>query len=120
MQNLVDFDPDENEPRAPELVEVRSRGDGERYTLHAGDNWIGYDEQACNILMTGGSRSGIVLTGDRTVSPRHARLFTDENGQWNIEDAQSQNGVWVRVQEGKLDNGSEFQLGEQRFLLTIY
>lgn len=118
INNLGDFDPATSEPRSPELVEVRARGNGRRFALQDGDNWIGRDPQQPSLVTA--NQCGVVLTGDRTVSPRHANLFVDEDGEWTLEDAGSLNGVWVRVKNGKLDDQSEFQLGEQRFLLTIY
>jgi pSer/pThr/pTyr-binding forkhead associated (FHA) protein len=89
----------------PRLVEVTPRGDGQTIPLDRSPLWIGRDAQQCQI----------VLDGDPFVSPKHARVYRDERGRWMIEDANSLNGVWMRIRRAVLDRDAAFQLGEQRF-----
>lgn len=72
-----------------------------------GDLWIGRDRTSCWLTLD-----------DPMVSPRHARLYLDSEG-WVLEDADSLNGTWLRVDELRLATGSEFELGEQRFRITF-
>lgn len=51
---------------------------------------------------------------DAYLCPNHAKLHQTEKG-WVLEDLTSRNGTWVRLQEAKLNQATEFQLGEQRF-----
>ncbi len=91
------------------LVEMTPRGDGERYVLDDGDNFIGAEEKRCSVA----------ITDDPFVSSVHARIYCDDRGRWLIENRNSLNGVWIRITEMPLDTGGEFQIGEQRFLVRI-
>lgn len=93
----------------PRLVELNPGGPGAVVTLSADDVWLGASPRDC----------AVVIAGDPFVSPRHARLFCDKRGQWQIENADSANGVWVRVEELAVDNSGEFMAGEQRFLFKV-
>lgn len=92
----------------PALVELTPQGEGRRFALTE-DNWIGRDAQACNV----------VPGPDRALSPRHARLRREPNKRWQVTNAGSINGVWVRVPRVALENNAMFQLGEQRFLFKV-
>lgn len=56
------------------------------------------------------------------VSRKHARLDCDENGVWKVVDMGSSNGTFIlrgdfeRVEEAELEDGSEFALGNARFV----
>ena len=91
------------------LVEFGPQGDGNRFALSDDECWIGRDPRL----------STIVVVGDRLLSPRHARLHRDAKGRWHIENAQSLNGIWLRIAEIPLERGGHFQCGEQRFLIKI-
>jgi hypothetical protein len=41
------------------------------------------------------------------------------DGKWCVEDADSMNGLWVRVASLPLSSGAFFLLGEQVFLITL-
>ena len=60
-----------------------------------------------------------VLLDDLMVSPRHARLFKDERGNWVIENLTSLNGTWVRVDTLTFERAGQFLIGEQRFTLRV-
>jgi pSer/pThr/pTyr-binding forkhead associated (FHA) protein len=93
----------------PSLVELTSRGDGQRFLLNKPENWVGRDAGQC----------AVARPNDPTVSPRHARLYRDAKGRWFIENARSLNGTWVRLDKVPIDGTGQFQLGEQRFLLRV-
>jgi hypothetical protein len=46
-------------------------------------------------------------------------VYRDPHDRWHIEDAESINGVWLRVTEVPLTAQSVFLLGEQMFAFTI-
>ena len=84
-------------------------GEGQRFPLKPKENWIGTDP----------ARSSIVLNDDPFVSSRHAVVATDERGRWQIRDAKSKNGTWLRIQEIGIQSTGELQAGEQRFLVKV-
>ena len=93
----------------PSLVELTSRGEGQRFLLTKPENWVGRDASQC----------AVALSSDPTVSPRHARLYRDGKGRWFVENARSLNGTWVRLDKIPIDGTGQFQLGEQRFLVRV-
>jgi pSer/pThr/pTyr-binding forkhead associated (FHA) protein len=93
----------------PCLVEMLHDGDGCRYPLDQDSHWIGRDPK----------RSLLPLADDPTVSPLHARVFRDRQGRWRIEDANSVNGVWVRIREVALASQGAFLVGEQLFVIAF-
>jgi len=93
----------------PGLVEMLHDGDGRRYPLVQDSHWIGRDPK----------RSLLALADDPTVNPLHARVFRDRQGRWRIEDANSLNGVWVRVTEIALASQGAFLIGEQLFVIVF-
>jgi len=96
-------------PDRPCLVEMLHDGDGRRYPLVQDSHWIGRDPK----------RSLLALADDSTVNPLHARVFHDRQGRWRIEDANSLNGVWVRVTEVALASQGAFLAGEQLFVIVF-
>jgi pSer/pThr/pTyr-binding forkhead associated (FHA) protein len=76
--------------------------------LPGAEHWIGRDSRRCSIVID-----------DRMLSPRHARLYRDAKGRWHIENAQSLNGLWLRISAIPLERGGHFQCGEQRFVVKI-
>lgn len=92
----------------PRLAEVRGDHTGREWTIDGNEFWIG-----------GGERCTMVIDGDPFVSRRHARIRRDRRGRWIIENANSLNGVWIRIEKTILDCDSEFRLGEQRFQIRF-
>jgi pSer/pThr/pTyr-binding forkhead associated (FHA) protein len=93
----------------PRLVELTADGDGRQFLLNEQSSLFGSDPVHCRH----------VVSGDPFLDPQHARLFQDDRGRWVVEDRQSMNGLWVRVERITLDRASEFQLGGQRFRFRI-
>ncbi len=93
----------------PSLVELKYQGEGRRFLLDRAEHWIGRDSAQCSI----------VLADDPLVEPRHARLCRDDHGQWTLECPGPGNGTWLRVERVAVEGTLRFQLGEQRFVLTI-
>jgi pSer/pThr/pTyr-binding forkhead associated (FHA) protein len=56
---------------------------------------------------------------DKYLDGRHAKIVCDPDSHWSIEDLDSHNGTWVRVNSLKLEDGISFQLGGQRFTFSI-
>jgi pSer/pThr/pTyr-binding forkhead associated (FHA) protein len=59
-----------------------------------------------------------IIVDDPFVSPRHARIVSDK-GRWWIANEKSLNGTWLRINKIVVDRLSEFQIGEQRFLVRV-
>jgi pSer/pThr/pTyr-binding forkhead associated (FHA) protein len=95
--------------RLPKLVEMTPRGQGHEFPLKEGENLLGSD----------GSQCAITISGDPFVSSTHALIIKDSKNRWVIENLNSLNGIWLRIEEMALDTGGEFQIGEQRFLVRI-
>jgi pSer/pThr/pTyr-binding forkhead associated (FHA) protein len=93
----------------PALVELTAHGDGQRFLVSQHDVWIGRDTTQCLV----------VIPDDPLVSPRHARLTRDSKNRWQLTNANSLNGVWLRVDEVAIDTSCQFQVGEQRFLMKV-
>jgi pSer/pThr/pTyr-binding forkhead associated (FHA) protein len=92
---------------SPFLVESLPEGEGRRFGLFKDEQWIGR-AAGCEIRLD-----------DPTVTPRHARVFKARDGKWNVEDASSLNGLWIRVASLPLSSGAFFLLGEQVFVITF-
>lgn len=93
----------------PSLVEMTPRGNGNEFPLIDSECVIGSDAAQCSLT----------ISGDPFVSSVHARIFRDKKNRWVIENINSLNGIWLRIEEMALDTGGEFQIGEQRFLVRI-
>jgi pSer/pThr/pTyr-binding forkhead associated (FHA) protein len=93
----------------PSLVELTAKGEGQRFLLAQGENWVGRDTGHC----------AVALPSDPLISPRHARIYRDPKGRWHVENMKSLNGTWLRIEQMALDAACQFQLGEQRFLLRV-
>lgn len=91
----------------PSFVELKANGTGQRYFLDREELWIGSEE----------APGTIVLADDPMVSARHARITRDSKGRWVLENANSVNGVWIRIHRIPIEGTGQFQLGEQRFIL---
>lgn len=90
------------------LVEVGFAGHEKRLAVTLAEHWIGRDPRLCSIVLD-----------DPMVSPRHARLYRDKQSRWLLANANSLNGVWLRISRIDLGNSAQFQLGEQRFSIRI-
>jgi pSer/pThr/pTyr-binding forkhead associated (FHA) protein len=93
----------------PALVELTAQGEGQRFLVSQPDVWIGRDATQCLV----------VIPDDPLVSPRHAHLHRDGKNRWHMTNANSLNGLWLRVDEVAIDTSCQFQLGEQRFLMKV-
>jgi pSer/pThr/pTyr-binding forkhead associated (FHA) protein len=91
------------------LVELTPAGAAQRFPLTLPEYWVGRDARLC----------AIARPDDAIVSPRHARLYRDADGQWHVENNQSFNGVWLRIAELTLPSTCQFRMGEQRFLFKL-
>jgi pSer/pThr/pTyr-binding forkhead associated (FHA) protein len=94
----------------PCLEEMLPAGEGRRFCLTCDSLWIGRD---------GGGAGDIAIPEDAALSPHHARVFRDTQDRWHVEDADSVNGVWLRVPDVALTAQSVFLLGEQMFAFTV-
>lgn len=93
---------------SPNLVELTNEGEGARLSLAKPDVWLGRDSKQCDYVID-----------DLLVSPRHARVYRDEQSRWVIANNGSRNGVWLRVNRVPLAASGQFQVGEQRFIIRI-
>lgn len=94
----------------PTLTELMPRGGkGKEIILSSDDVTLGSSARQCDVT----------IADDPFVSPRHARVFCDKRGHWQIENAGGLNGVWVRVEEMPIEASGEFMAGEQRFLFKV-
>lgn len=99
--------PSDIEKVYPALVEVLPNGEeGQVLAFSSEEVTLGSDEERCSHI----------LRSDPFVSQVHARIYRSSNRQWVIEDADSVNGIWLRITSLPLEARCEFQLGEQRFL----
>lgn len=88
------------------LTRLTSDSDeGESMALTDDEYWIGREYA---------DPSFDFFSGDPFISKRDAYLSRDGDG-WSMRDANSLNGVWIRVKEVQLVDSCRFQLGEQRF-----
>jgi len=93
---------------ASALVRLNPDGTEQSYRLDRDELLIGKSE-ACQI----------VLADDPAVSKIHARIRRGADGRLVLENANSRNGVWLGIQEQRLQKTAHFQLGEQRFRLRV-
>ncbi len=84
--------------------------DGERIELTEREHWIGRDPEV----------AAAFLHDDELLDARHARLTQQADGRWVVQDSNSRNGVWYRVQRIPLVDTCRFQLGEQRFRFLLH
>jgi hypothetical protein len=96
-------------PPAARLVRVSPAGELPCLELEAGEFLLGSDATKCRAA----------ITDDPFVSSVHARLKCDPKGRWQIENVDSVNGVWIRIDDLPVDGYCEFLAGEQRFVLRI-
>ncbi len=97
----------------PSLVEWNPGGPlllntQKRYFLDKPDLWLGRDARRCGLVVD-----------DPMLDPRHARFQRDGRGRWLLSCTGTVNGLWVRVNRVPVEEGCQFQLGEQRFLLRV-
>jgi len=94
--------------RPPALTEILGEGIGNRIILVKPEYWIGSD----SICL-------ICRPDDQFCEPRHARVYYTPKGQWFAEHNKSQNGLWLRMSQVKVEKTIQFQIGEQRFRLKV-
>lgn len=66
-------------------------------------------------LLIGRTEGDVTIPHDITMSPRHALLECETGGVWQLSDAGSASGTFVRVLSARLHDGSCLQLGATRF-----
>ncbi len=66
-------------------------------------------------LLIGRTEGDMTIPHDITMSPRHALLECETGGVWQLSDAGSAGGTFVRVLSARLHDGSCLQLGATRF-----
>lgn len=94
---------------AAELVRVAPHAEEERVILKPGVHFIGSDAASCLPF----------IAGSQFLDPQHLRL-EQLDGRWNIVDLDSTNHLWVAIgKRTELTDGSEFQIGEQRFGFSL-
>jgi len=98
---------EESRQSPPRLVEIGSR-QPRQVEFKQDDFWIGRNRKHCVP----------VLTDDPLLDEKHARIQHVKE-RWCIMASRSTNGVWARVDQVQLSNGTRFQLGEQRFQLLV-
>ena len=92
----------------PMLTELTATGPGARIPL-LGDTWIG-TEAGCAVRRP----------HDPFCAPRHVRLAYDRKRRvWRAANNRTENGLWVRVPQIAVTRECSFQIGEQRFRLTV-
>ena len=79
------------------------------FSIKSPTTWIGSAADRCQI----------VLAEDALVCPRHACIRVDSHGRWVIQDANSVNGVWIRVERVRLMTDSEFQTGRAAISVQV-
>ncbi len=100
--------PDQGE--VGQLVVTRGATAGARYALESGETTIGRHPDSS------------IFLDDVTVSRRHAKVITQGNGQYLIEDAGSLNGTYLdgdRVESAALREGAQVQVGKFRLVFVI-
>ena len=100
-----------NKPESfsPSLVEITPEGDGEKHLLDSLEQSIGSDDSSC----------GVAIRNDPFVDPMHGLIVCRDNGDWYIEDSESTNGTWVRIDKLRIREKAMFLIGEQRFVLGV-
>ena len=92
----------------PCLVAVDGDDIDTSYPLERTEHRIGRD-----------ARQAEIVIDDPVLSPLHVVISKLSDGTWQLSDAGSRNGVWLRVQKTSVTNKCDFQLGEQRFQLKL-
>ncbi len=92
---------------SPRLLELASRHP-RQVAFEQQDFLIGRDRDHCIAA----------LADDILLEEQHARI-QHAKGRWCVTALPSKNGVWARIEQVQLSNGTRFQLGEQRFQFLI-
>lgn len=95
-------------PAIPALVELVGNAISNRVLLLGSEYWIGTDPSCA-----------ICRVNDPFCEARHARLWRDAKGQWQVEQSKTVNGVWFRVPQVVCESTVQFQIGEQRLRLKV-
>ncbi|MCR9116129.1 MAG: FHA domain-containing protein [bacterium] len=103
-------DPNEKETVGASLIRISPTGEDETYEFPSTDVVIGANAGVGNIS----------IKDDDMLNQQHVRIYRDERKRWNIESLNSTNGVWLAIDEIKIDSDGKFQLGEQRFGIRFF
>lgn len=93
--------------RPAALTEFVGAGIGNRVVLARPEYWIGADPGCA-----------IARSGDPFCEPRQVRVYRAARG-WAAYHPKTVNGLWVRLPQVVAERSLQFQLGEQRFKLTV-
>lgn len=91
-----------------ELIELSLEGAEVRTAVESDEVWIGSQ-----------SDCAVSPAGDPFVAPRHAVMRRGADGRWRLDNNRTINGVWLRIESLTLRGVCAFQLGEQRFTLSV-
>ncbi len=94
--------------RPPAVTELLGREVGNRVLLIKPEYWIGTDASCA-----------ICRPDDPFCEPKHVRLARSLKGTWSAEHNKTRNGLWLRMAQLTVDGMVLFQVGEQRFKMTI-
>jgi FHA domain len=93
----------------PIVTELVGGATGPRIPLLGSEAWIGADPDCA-----------VRRPSDPFVAPRHVRITFDRKKQtWRAANNRTDNGLWVRVPQVAVASECSFQIGEQRFRLTV-
>jgi hypothetical protein len=93
----------------PILTELVGGSIGPRIPLMTSPTWIGTD-----------AGCAVRRPSDSFVAPRHVQLSYDRKKRsWRAANNKTENGLWVRVPQVIVTRECSFQIGEQRFRLTV-
>lgn len=94
------------------LHQVPNKRQGQQHRVKPGRWLIGADQERCLPF----------LESNPFLDDASVQLTLDASNRWKLVDLDSTNGIWRRLGRNKqtpLENGSEFQAGEQRFRFTL-
>jgi pSer/pThr/pTyr-binding forkhead associated (FHA) protein len=90
------------------LLHVTQSPGGDFWNFIGREVRIGRKSQGLNVCMN-----------DPFVDPVHATFRYKNSKEWTVTDSNSLNGTWLRVRTGPIHDKFEFQIGEQRFRISI-
>ena len=102
-------DPSSISQLVPGLVELTPSGEGNRLPLAEREQYLGSDTGRCSAL----------IQDDPFVEPCHCRVYRDARDRWRIENKSSMNGIWLRIEQIRVEQSGNFQAGEQRFSVRV-
>ena len=96
-------------PGKGELTLTQVGSKSEQYTLKPGKRLLGADDDSCEPFLNTSS----------FLAPQHLRLECDASFSWTVFAMPGTDGVWKRTKKFPLENGVQWQVGEQRFAFFL-